>query len=783
MQDEAEPLFLKYLEAVESGKPPDTTQAPYNNPEFLKILAAHTRINRAIHGAGEELNPLHIGGMPDLPELEIVGEIGRGGMGLVFLARDTSLDREVAVKIIPKLNNEQIIKRFALESKILAKLNHPNIVVIHSHGQSQDHFYYVMEKLEGVTLNQVIVWLTENRFECASDVFKFMAGDIKTLPAENSAATRIDGEYCRKIVEIVRQASDALAFAHAGGVVHRDIKPSNLVFDKFGMVKILDFGISKIASPSQLTMPDEFVGTPYYVCPEMLHGREATPQADVYSLGVVLYELLSLTLPFDYDSIDALYSAIKEKIPARITAIRRELPRDLDVIVQTAMEKDPEHRYPDMMTLRADLEFFLGNKPLKFAKYSLWRTLAKHAHARRKGLAVGSLVMAAAVVAANFWITSLRSQLRERETMHALTEVRQKERTEQTRKHAAGAFLKAIFFKALDFHVGEKMRALADLRDQAAETRDPFIFGLYLSLKISSDGRTLAIDAKKIDADYDSAAAALLALQPDWLSARLFSKLAGDPNIELADLIDRTGHMADAAPAFEDNFLVGAFLLLAGDPADAAGFFKKSFESKRDFFHAKLCEGAAVAYAGRLDDGIAILQNDVIPAGDEIKLFLLAELFSQKNEIVKAKSHYDRLVGAYPESVFGFQYVNFLATHGFDDEAVAYVARRGDTEIKLIYLTAKFAEARSPEEGIRFLDEAFAIQPYPYMYSLKAEALAGLGKYDQAIETLKLVVDLNQKSKSDTYTRANYLTMMGDILGDKGDFSQARKQYREAYDI
>ena len=207
----------------------------------------------------------------DFPHLEILGLLGYGGMGVVYKARQPSLDRLVALKILPRevSNDPAFVARFSREAQTLAKLNHSNIVSIHDFGQASGWYYFVMEFVDGTNLRDAL------------------AGP-KLKP--------------RQVLAIVSQICDALQFAHDAGIVHRDIKPENILLDKKGRVKIADFGLAKLLGLApvalELTGSNMVMGTPRYMAPEQMeHPQEVDHRADIFSLGVVFYELLTGELP------------------------------------------------------------------------------------------------------------------------------------------------------------------------------------------------------------------------------------------------------------------------------------------------------------------------------------------------------------------------------------------------------------------------------------------------------------------------------------------------------
>jgi serine/threonine protein kinase len=249
------------------------------------------------------------------PHLEILGLLGRGGMGVVYKARQRDLDRVVALKILPPPGNldPAFAERFTREARALARLEHPGIVAVHDFGQSDGLCYLVLQFVDGANLRQLL-----------------RAGQLG--PAE--------------ALRIVPQICAALQYAHEQGVVHRDIKPENILLDRRGHVKIADFGLAKLVGPELtdrvLTGSGEVMGTPHYMAPEQLERPLAVDhRADIYSLGVVFYEMLTGELPL-----------------GRFAPPSRKVPVDVrfDPVVLRALEKEPERRYQHAGDVKTEVE-------------------------------------------------------------------------------------------------------------------------------------------------------------------------------------------------------------------------------------------------------------------------------------------------------------------------------------------------------------------------------------------------------------------------------------------
>jgi serine/threonine-protein kinase len=258
---------------------------------------------------------------------QVVRKLGAGGMANVYLAEDQELGRRVAIKILNDrhANDEQFVERFRREAKNAAALSHPSIVSIYDRGEAEGTYYIAMEFLEGRSLKELIV-------------------------QRGPAPVAVSVEYARQILS-------ALRFAHRHGIVHRDIKPHNVLVDSEGRVKVTDFGIAR-AGTSEMTEAGSIVGTAQYLSPEQARGTDVDQRSDLYSLGIVLYELLTGTLPFTGDTPVEIAMKHLSTVPEPPSARRPEIPRDLDLIVTRALAKDPADRYQSADEMEADLDRF-----------------------------------------------------------------------------------------------------------------------------------------------------------------------------------------------------------------------------------------------------------------------------------------------------------------------------------------------------------------------------------------------------------------------------------------
>ncbi|MEP7180631.1 MAG: serine/threonine-protein kinase [Betaproteobacteria bacterium] len=267
--------------------------------------------------------------LDQLGRYEIIEELGRGAMGVVYKARDPLIDRIVALKTVGLglscEESEAFEQRFYREAKSAGRLNHSNIVTIHDVGKSDDVAYIAMEFLQGLSLREILD-----------------SGVV--LPPE-------------KIAEIVTQVADGLAFAHEHGVVHRDIKPPNIMVLDNGSVKITDFGIALLPTGSR-TLAGTIFGSPKYMSPEQVIGRPVDGRADIFSLGAVLYELLTGFPPFFGGDLDAVFYQVINEMPAAPTTRISSIAPAFDYIVAKAMAKNPDDRYASAKAMALDLRHF-----------------------------------------------------------------------------------------------------------------------------------------------------------------------------------------------------------------------------------------------------------------------------------------------------------------------------------------------------------------------------------------------------------------------------------------
>ena len=393
-----------------------------------------------------------------LGDYRILGEIGRGGMGVVYEAEQVSLGRRVALKILSagSLQDQKQVRRFEREARAAARLHHTNIVPVFGVGCHEGHHYFVMQFIAGLSLDVVLddVRLLRQAKSKASPITRHAPGASRhasltaadvagsmingTFPADarlagdasatepfsgespvprncQSADTRSkpplgtsvlsssdpDRQYYRSVARIGIQVAEALDYANRQGILHRDVKPSNLLLDNHGNVWVADFGLAKTTEAEDLTHTGDILGTIRYMAPERFSGL-CDARSDVYSLGLTLFELTALRPAFEASDRHRLMDRVLHEEPERLRKLAPTVPRDLETIIAKAMAREPALRYSTALALADDLRRFVEDRPIQARRVSAPERLARWCRRNKTlaasiGVAATALVIAAAV--------------------------------------------------------------------------------------------------------------------------------------------------------------------------------------------------------------------------------------------------------------------------------------------------------------------------------------------------------------------------------------------------
>jgi serine/threonine protein kinase/formylglycine-generating enzyme required for sulfatase activity/cephalosporin-C deacetylase-like acetyl esterase len=349
-------------------------------------------------------------------DFRVEKRIGSGGMGVVYQALQLSLNRRVALKVLPLgAAGAATVERFHREARAAAQLRHPNIVTIYAEGAESHVCYFAMEMIEGEDLDHVIKDLRRARSPggTAAD-----ASAGQDAPAAESWTPEGDTEhapdppnilrscvssrqYFDTVARLVAEVAEALDYAHGAGIIHRDVKPSNLILSHDGRLVLLDFGIARSGAEPTMTMSGSFIGTPRYMSPEQIAGgvRNADHRCDIYSLGVTLYEMLTLAPLFDGETQERILGQILNTEPRRPRQIDRRIPVDLETICRKAIEKDPQRRYATAGEFAADLRRYLGGRVIRARRPGPGAHLIKLVRRHKAVCALACLLAAACATA------------------------------------------------------------------------------------------------------------------------------------------------------------------------------------------------------------------------------------------------------------------------------------------------------------------------------------------------------------------------------------------------
>jgi serine/threonine protein kinase/lipopolysaccharide biosynthesis regulator YciM len=387
-----------------------------------------------------------------LGDFEVIREIGRGGMGIVYEARQLSLNRKVALKVLSGSLGltATAVARFRREAEAAAKLHHTNIVPIYATGEEEGTHFYAMELIEGPSLNMVIQqmrcgqrqaelrspaspethdditpsvpsWMPET---ITADGVQPPPGSPEAAVGEGSTTLTAGSGYFDNVSRTIAEVADALDYAHTQGVVHRDIKPSNLLLSPGGRLSINDFGLARMLEQPGMTTTGEFMGSPLYMSPEQIAvGRAPLDhRTDIYSLGATLYELLTLQPPFPGQRRDQVIGQIIGKEPKSPRRVNGKVPLDLETICLKALEKDPDRRYQTAGQMAEDLRRFVNRFAISAKRAGPTARTVKWIRRRPIVAALAALVVVVALAAGLFAHKSRQYRLEriKAEGQHAL---------------------------------------------------------------------------------------------------------------------------------------------------------------------------------------------------------------------------------------------------------------------------------------------------------------------------------------------------------------------------
>jgi len=714
-------------------------------------------LNTPAYERGAELLNNHAGGA--FGRYQLVSLLGSGGMGEVYLAQDTQLDRKVALKILPAdvAGDAERMKRFVREAKSASALNHPNIITIYEIGENQKTYFIATEYIEGQTLRE---WLKHSQV------------DLRTS------------------LEIAIQIASALDAAHRAGIIHRDVKPENVMVRPDGLVKLLDFGIAKLTekrSANDLeaatvikseTTPGMVIGTAAYMSPEQARGSEVDVRTDIFSLGVVLYEMLAGETPFKGENALDVIGAILNKDPAPLD---QRFPGELGKIVGKSLRKNRDERYQttkdlliDLKDSKQDLEFknklahsnSLGFQPTADVSHTsssaeyIVTEIKKH----KSAFVIGLSLLVLAIVASGYWyFVKSRSRTKQIDSIAVLPFVNEGGNADV--EYLSDGMTESLI-GSLSQLPNLNVKARASVFRYKDKSVAPKQVGQELNVeavltgRVLQRGNNLTLYVELIDAatenvlwktDYSRPLNSIVAMQTDIahdVSTRLKSRLSGADEQQISKTFTEN-------PQAYQLYLKGLYQWNRRTPdslAQALSLFQQAIE--QDPGYAKAHAGLAITYIV-LDDNTSMNTQQIVEAHLKAKAAALkaldfdntlaephAVLASVKGsdwDFVGSEAEYKRAIELNPNFATAYQwYSELLAKLGRYDEAIATV--------KKAYELDPFSRAVRMNVGLRYqaarrLDEAReqfqalieTAPDYPLGHLFMAGVLEDMGKYEDVL--------------------------------------------------
>jgi serine/threonine protein kinase/Flp pilus assembly protein TadD len=445
LQEELALLLDGYASALEEGREQDAEELLRRYPQLAQQAGGHLESLRMLCRATRDVNSVRPEPQPaatpsdhQLGDYRIEREIGRGGMGIVYAARQVSLGRMVALKVLPfaSVLDQQQVTRFHNEAQAAASLHHPHIVPVFGVGCERGVHYYSMQWIDGQSLDQAIAEL-RGRTEDVSEPARTGSTYRSVPPRSSSLSDGVGGSaaksetphplstivsirsrnFVHAAVNLMIHVADALDYAHNQGVVHRDIKPSNLLLDASGKIWVTDFGLARCQGNPNLTVNGDLIGTARYMSPEQAAGRlhEIDHRADIYAIGVTLYELLTLRYAYDEANREQLLRAIQTRDPISPRRWNSAISVDLETIVSKAMAKSRDERYATAKDLADDLRRYLEGKPTLARRPSWGDRLWRYAVRRRRMTAAVAAGLLATTIGTGIGAALLHHQRTEKD--------------------------------------------------------------------------------------------------------------------------------------------------------------------------------------------------------------------------------------------------------------------------------------------------------------------------------------------------------------------------------
>ena len=711
------------------------------NGSDAEFLARHADLR-------ELLEPLlvDVTSEPDEPRQRTLGdyrllrEIGHGGMGVVHEAVQLSLGRRVALKVLPdhRAQSPLALVRFRREAELLARLQHDHLVPVFASGHAEGMHFFAMELVDGCSLATLLTALSGR--ETAQLDGTALAEMLRSQLGDPGAGQAIVGSsHAEAVLKCVLPIAEALAHAHAHGVVHRDVKPANILLRRSGTPLLADFGLARDLEAPTLTRSGDFAGTPHYMAPEQIEAGSGVidGRADVFALGATLYELLTLRRAFEGPSTAAVIAQVLRCDPQAPRRLGQQLPGDLLAVLDKALQKSPIERYPSMAAMAGDLRALLQLRPVSVQQPGAYTRLRRYL--RREPLRAAFAAMLAIGVPSLLGLGGYLAWQQPRITTAAA-----RERREQVEQLLEGGYLE----------LGEGSARIAFERFVAAAQLLPGLPETTVGLVLAGESLGQHADAR--------AASEQLAGSHEDLRQELMG-LRADDATSAANLVPRRPPVLTTAPTTALGCYVRGMRWLefahhSSDPQayrNAAAALREAIDRApvaRALYHCQYLHALFHLQQPEPLAAFAGVVEQLWPESPIVRYWVAFVL--EDGQPQRAMELQRRVVAERPD--LALAHASMARVHerqGRLGEAIAcfqtVVAARPDEPIALTGLARVLTKANRAEQALPFADQAVAAAPFSHATHLaRGSALLGLSQLDAALASVQRAVELTPDVES-----------------------------------
>lgn len=698
-----------------------------------------------------------------LGDFEILKMIGQGGMGGVFLAHQVSLDREVAIKVITSVGGTEAknIDRFQRESKVLAKISHPNIVPIYEVGQQGPYYYFAMEYVKGTSLGNILTSIRKAKsgIKASNILHSCLTNHLDSEDSEHDEkdgtnVADIDTDYIIEISRIIISIASALDYAHKQGILHRDIKPSNILIASDGTPKLVDFGLAKAETQQTITISGEFFGTPNYVSPEQVRKPETVDcRSDVFSLAATYYECLTLHTPFGGDTVNETLTQVisKEAVPPKKYCPR--LSADFNAILLHALEKSPQDRYQTAKDFGNDIENVLEFKPITAKRPSITRRVYRGF--RRNPLVTIVVCAVIIVVILAYFVLSHSRKLSEFEEQIQVNQ--------QTVKQMPGSAIAHYSLGNAYLTSPHHEKAIAEYK-RAIELKPDYAEAYY--------GLGIAYYKSK---NYDAAIEAYkeaIRINPDNTEAYYGLGLTYSNAKKYKEAIDVLKHVVEKEPDNVDAFeALGIANQRLGKYSESSEYFKQGIIINPPKRYKSI--GLNYSMSEKYDEAIDAYKKAIELDSNDAEAYAgLGAVYTLSGRHQDAIESCLRAISIDSECTEAYYWLG-LAHHNMGDYGKAIEAYKRelsiDSQVEEAYIAlgGAYVELNAYEDAITAFNNALKIEPNnTFTYNQLGSAYFELGRTAEAYEAFKKAIRIEPNDAK--------------AHGNLGFIHQSLGQYKEA---